>query len=97
MMADATKNIKFLTSISGTDQVKQGFDGMNISAKDLQERLADLNAQVDQLKASYGSAYKEAPAMVRIDRERAIALEKLVSMDETLVEGNKKLTKGMGD
>ena len=48
------KDILFKTKVTGTKEVEQGFDGINVSAKDLQERIKQLDQTWDKLVATYG-------------------------------------------
>jgi hypothetical protein len=78
-MSDATKNINIVTRVNNKEAIA-AFDGIEVSAKDLQERIRDLDAQANRLRKTFGSTYQQAPQFARIDRERGIALQQLINI-----------------
>lgn len=77
------------------DNAKKGFDGVNVSAKDLQERIKDLDVRMQNLTKSFGVHARETKAGQIILREREIALNQLMNMTDGLDEATKNLTKSI--
>ena len=96
-------DIKFRVSQEGAEKVAQdfrkvedSFDGVEVTAKELHERLADLDARMNQLILTQGKyAYTSKGGMI-VQRERATALNQLLSMQDQEIEGTKKSTRGLG-
>jgi len=74
----------------------RGFDGLNVSAKDLQERMKDLDTQMKALIDTQGKAAYESASGIRIQRERKLALEELIATQEKEIDGTKRSTRGLG-
>ena len=56
----ADRNLNINTRINGADQVKKGFDGINLTAKELKQRLADLTIKQQQFLESLNLTDKTA-------------------------------------
>lgn len=95
-METATRNLDIVTRFKGGEQVKAGFDAEKISAKDLQERIADLDTRMKKLTDTYGKQAYASKAGVIVQRERKLALEQLINLEEkqNIVMG--KSTRGLG-
>lgn len=76
--------------------VTREFDGLNVSAKDLQERIADLDARMDHLRTTYGKGGAASKEYAMLERERAFATEKLISLEGQKDAATQKSVRGMG-
>ena len=90
-----SKKIDFEIGLRDTG-AKKGFDGIDVSVKDLKERIADLDMRMKKLTDTYGRAGAELKAYDIMQRERASTLSQLISFEEKEAEAAKRSTRGMG-
>ena len=95
-MADAVRNLDIVTRLKGATESKAGFDGMSVSAKDLQTRIRDLDMGMKKLVESLGKHAYETKRGVIITRERKLALEQLLAIEEKEQVITQKSIRGMG-
>lgn len=95
-METATRNLDIVTRFKGGEQVKAGFDAEKISAKDLQERIGDLDKRMKMLTDTYGKHAYASKAGVIVQRERKLALEQLLILEEKEALATGKSTRGFG-
>lgn len=95
-MADAVRNLDIVTRLKGAPESKAGFDGMSVSAKDLQTRIQDLDLRMNKLTTSLGKHAYESKAGIIITRERKLALEQLLAIEEKEQAITQKSVRGLG-
>lgn len=89
------KNIDF--EIGFKDKgAKAGFDGIEVSSKELQTRIAQLDAQMKKLIETEGRAASSSKTYEIIQRERRFALNELISLEEKSGVAIQRNTRGLG-
>lgn len=96
MAETAVRNLDIVTRLKGGEQVKAGFDAEKVSAKDLQDRIKDLDTRMKELTASYGKQAYESKAGLIVQRERKLAMEQLIAMEEKAAVATGKSVRGLG-
>ena len=86
-MADRDLNIN--TRLNGADQVQRGFDGINLTTKELKERLADLQIKQNQFLESLKLTDKSASSLVGYQRLKS----EIASVSAELTKANAGFTK----
>ena len=89
------KNIK-LKVTSETKQAEQGFDGLDVSVKDLQERIGYLNTEMKKLESNFGKSGLASKEYAMMQREAEIATRQLISMEEKSNQAKEKSIRGLG-
>lgn len=79
-----------------SDEAKKGFDGVEVSAKDLQDRIAQLDAKMKELIDTQGRQAYESKTGLMVQRERKYALEQLITLQDKEEEGIRRSTRGYG-
>ena len=77
-------------------QAKAAFDGLDVSAKELQERIAYLDAVMQKQISTFGKAASSTKAYDIVQRERKVALDQLIAMEEKQIEVANRSTRGLG-
>lgn len=89
------KNVDF--EVGFTDKgAKAGFDGIDVSAKELQTRIAQLDATMDKLTKEFGKNAYTMKAGIIAQRERGIALSQLIALEEKHAIATGRSVRGLG-
>ena len=101
-MATANQEIAYKISIDKRQagealvSLNQGFDGVNVSTKELQERIAYLNAEMRKMETQYGKSGMASSRYAMLQRESKFAVDQLLR-SETALEGQTvKSARGLG-
>jgi hypothetical protein len=89
------KIISFKTVVNNKE-AEAGFDGIEVSVKELHQRIKDLDIQANKLRQTFGVTYQQAPQYARIDRERGFALQRLIDIQEKEDVATRRSVRGLG-
>ena len=94
-MSNILKSIKLMVT-SDTKNAEAGFDGLDVSTKDLQDRISYLNAEMRKLETQFGKSGLASKEYAMFQREADIATKQLINSQEKQEQSNTKSVRGLG-